>query len=198
MAVPQAQEYAEVIWGVKPAPRPLEKPRGCKTGGFTEEFLNENCWFYLPKMVILPSKDGHFASKHAGGVFCDVFLPAKAWWFLFKKKTRCLSQHKLWLYEQRWGFKRKDGDFNDDFSSKKYMQRWWICLQTGLLFEKELVIASKNEHFTSKGCVFICKDSVIFSSKAGDFYLQRFGDVETWQFSRYQLSRRTAVGFFAL
>jgi hypothetical protein len=30
-------------------------------------------------MVILPSKDGHFASKHAGGVFCDVFLPAKAW-----------------------------------------------------------------------------------------------------------------------
>ena len=64
----------------------------------------ENGWSYLPKMVILPSKDGHFASKHAGGVFCDVFLPAKAWWFLFEKKTRCLSQHKLWLYEQRWGF----------------------------------------------------------------------------------------------
>jgi hypothetical protein len=47
------------------------------------------------------------------------------------------------------------------------------------LFEKELVIASKNEHFTRKGCVFICKDgdffkdSVFFTCKDSVIFFQK-------------------------
>ena len=75
------------------------------------------------------------------------------------------------------------------------MQRWWICLQTGLLFEKELVIVSKNEHFTSKDSViFTCKDSVML--KHGGFPDTNSAEEPQWDFlpfKRYRLCQKVCL-----
>ena len=51
-------------------------------------------------MLILVFKDGDISTNHGrmvmlqahmlAGFLLDVFLPAKAWWFFFKKNTQCL------------------------------------------------------------------------------------------------------------